>query len=149
MQQQFITNSFEETQQIGENFAHLLEGGEIVALYGDLGSGKTTFVQGLAKGLGITRNINSPTFIIAREYSIKNQESSIKEFVHIDLYRIESKKEVMNLGLSDLFNNSESVVAIEWAEKVRDLLPQKRIEVHFTYLEDDKRKIIIKTEEDL
>jgi tRNA threonylcarbamoyladenosine biosynthesis protein TsaE len=166
MQQEFITNSFEETQQVGENFAYLLDGGEVLALYGDLGSGKTTFVQGLAKGLGVVRKVNSPTFIIMREYKVdlqnypssdqgesrsqKDQFSTpfhsartIQEFYHIDLYRIETKKELISLGLHDVFNKPENVVAVEWPEKAQGLLPKKRIEIHFEYLDEDRRKITI------
>ena len=74
-----ITNSFTETQQVGFDFAKKLQGGEVLALYGDLGSGKTTFMQGLAKGLGITKNIISPTFIIMRTYEIRLKMRDLKE----------------------------------------------------------------------
>jgi tRNA threonylcarbamoyladenosine biosynthesis protein TsaE len=145
MIQEFITNSFEETQQVGENFAYLLDGGEVLALYGDLGSGKTTFVQGLAKGLGVVRKVNSPTFIIVREYEIKsmNQEAGIKGLFHIDLYRIETRRELMSLGLHNILHNPDNIVAIEWPEKSQGLLPEKRIEIHFEYLDEDRRKITI------
>lgn len=71
----FITSSYEETQKLGKEFTKKLQGGDIIALYGELGSGKTTFVQGLAKGLGIKRRIISPTFIIIRSYTLINQKS--------------------------------------------------------------------------
>lgn len=140
-----ITNSYEETQKLGEEFAKKLQGGDIVALYGELGSGKTTFVQGLAKGLGIKRRIISPTFIIVRTYkiSIKYKVSSIKYFYHIDLYRINSDQKIEGLGIKELINGRNSIVAIEWAEKIKNLLPKKRWNIHFEYLSDNKRRIKI------
>src|SRR3989344_70079 len=96
----YITNSFEETQNIAEEFAHTLKGGEVLCLYGDLGYGKTTFIQGLAKGLGLKGRIISPTFIIMRSYEIKlktkNEKrkttvQNVKNFYHVDLYRISNE----------------------------------------------------------
>src|SRR3989337_2657138 len=92
-----ITESFEATQKLGKEFAQSLKKGAVIALHGDLGSGKTTFVQGFAKGLGIEKNIISPTFIIMRTYNV-----GIKNFYHVDLYRIESEKDVEGLGLPEL-----------------------------------------------
>ena len=143
--QQVITNNFQETQQFGKAFTKQLKGGEVLALYGDLGSGKTTFMQGLAQGLGIKKNIISPTFIIMRSYNIgiKNQESGIKELYHIDLYRIRGEEDVESLGLLDLLNQPENIVAIEWPDKIENLLPEKHINIYFEYIEGDKRQIRI------
>lgn len=134
-----ITTSFEETQQVGESFAQKLKGGEVLALYGDLGSGKTTFVQGLAKGLGIEKQIISPTFIIMRTYAFGN-----KMLYHVDLYRIESENDVEGIGLRELMNDPANIVLIEWPEKIENLLPENRIDIVFTYLEDDNREIVFK-----
>ena len=161
--QQVITRSFQETQKVGEEFASILKGGEVLALYGDLGSGKTTFMQGLAKGLGITRNIISPTFIIMRSYLITDHSGkpkarpesekkegswtsqddgfSAKNLYHIDLYRIESEKDVEGLGLLELMNQPENIVAIEWPDKIESTLPEKRINIYFDYQGEDKREI--------
>ena len=130
------TNNFEETQQVGFDFAKTLKGGEVLALYGDLGAGKTTFMQGLAKGLGITRTIISPTFIIMRTYQV-----GTRNVYHVDLYRIEGERDVDGLGLFELFNQQENIVAIEWPDKIENLLPEKRINIYFTYLGDEKREI--------
>lgn len=140
-----ITKSSEETQELAQDFAEKLKGGETLALYGELGSGKTTFVQGLAKGLGIKRRIISPTFIIVRTYkiSIKYKVLSIKYFYHIDLYRINSDKEIEGLGIKEIMNDPQSIVAIEWAEKMGDLLPKERIDIHFKYVDESKRRIKI------
>lgn len=126
------TNSFEETQKLGEKFSKNLKDRKIVALYGQLGSGKTTFVQGLAKGLGIKNRIISPTFIIIRDY---------KNFYHVDLYKTEGNLE--ELGLEEIMNNPKNVVVIEWAEKLSNL-PKDRWDIYFEYLENDKRKITFK-----
>jgi tRNA threonylcarbamoyladenosine biosynthesis protein TsaE len=140
-----ITNSFEETQQIGFDFAKKLTGGEVIALYGDLGSGKTTFVQGLAKGLGLTKNIISPTFIIMRTYQIGTEEEGlgIRTLYHLDLYRIENESQAVDLGLVELMGDPENIVAIEWPDKIENLLPENRINIYFTYLGDDIREIRI------
>ena len=138
-----VTKSFEETQHLGFDFSHKLKGGEVLALYGDLGSGKTTFIQGLAKGLGITRNIISPTFIIMRSYALGagNKSLKIRTLYHLDLYRIENETQAEDLGLLELLGDSQNVVALEWPDKIENLLPEKRINIYFTYLEDDTREI--------
>lgn len=145
MQRMLITNSNIETQNAAENFSKELKGGEVIALYGDLGSGKTTFVQGLAKGLGIKRRIISPTFIIIRNYELrmKNHGLRFRNFYHVDLYRINSQKDIEMLGLSEIIIGRENIVAIEWAEKIVEYLPKERIDIYFEYLSDNKRKIKI------
>jgi tRNA threonylcarbamoyladenosine biosynthesis protein TsaE len=144
MQKIITTNSFEETQKLGEEFAQTLKGGEVLALYGDLGSGKTTFMQGLAKGLGVSRNINSPTFIIMRTYEISSKDSELKNLYHVDLYRIESEKDVEGLGLRELLNDPQNIVAIEWPDKVKNILPENCISIYFKYVDEDKREINFK-----
>lgn len=139
MKKKLITQSFQETQQFGREFAKSLKGGEVLTLSGDLGSGKTTFVQGLAKGLNITQKIISPTFIIMRTYERGNDTY----FYHVDLYRIGEAKEVEGLGLLELLNDPKNIVVMEWPEKMEELLPDKRIDLLFTYLDDNKRVIEI------
>lgn len=129
----------EETRSLGEEIGKTLKTGEILCLYGELGSGKTTFIQGLARGLGIQRRIISPTFIFIREYPT---EGGIF-FYHIDCYRIENEKQTKDLGLKDLIENSQNILAIEWAEKIKKLLPKKRIDIYFENRGERKRKIII------
>ena len=146
-----VTTSYQETQKVGENFSKKLKGGEVLALYGDLGSGKTTFVQGLAKGLGIKRRIISPTFIVVRTYKIKNQKSKIKStsqnakfFYHIDLYRIENQNDIKRLGIEEIINDPQNIVAIEWAEKLGKRKPRKRVDIDFKYADSNKRRISIR-----
>lgn len=140
-----ITKSFKETQKLGEDFSTRLKAGDVIALYGNLGSGKTTFMQGLAKGLGIKRNIISPTFIILRTYEtiIKNNISSNNYLYHLDLYRIENESEVNGLGLFDIINRKDGITAIEWPDKVENVLPDNRINIYFEYIGDNIREIRI------
>jgi tRNA threonylcarbamoyladenosine biosynthesis protein TsaE len=133
-----VTNSYKETQKVGFDFAKTLKGGDVVALHGDLGSGKTTFVQGLAEGLGITKKIISPTFIIMRTYEVGG-----KNFYHVDLYRIEDEKDVEGLGLLEIMESNDSIVVIEWPEKIENILPQTRKDIIFTYIDNDRRSIVI------
>ena len=145
-----VTRSAEQTQKLAAEFAKKLKGGEVLCLYGDLGSGKTTFVQGLAKGLGIKKRILSPTFVLMRSYNISGLENwRISELAkdaylyHIDLYRIGSAKETEMLGLQEILDDPQNIVAIEWAEKIKDILPSKRIEVYFEHIDENTRRIRI------
>lgn len=136
----FITNNFEETKRLGLDFAKFLRKGDIVCLYGDLGSGKTTFVQGLAVGLGIKNRIISPTFVMVRSYKL-----GAMGFYHIDLYRIEREKDIESLGIEEIINNKNNIVVIEWAEKLMSKRPKKRIDVKFSYEKSDVRKIVFRS----
>ena len=134
----YITDSAEGTQKIAEDLAKSLRSGDFLAFYGNLGSGKTTFIQGLAKALGVKRRVISPTFIIVRTYDLKS-----KIFYHIDLYRTENMDDLLGLGLDQIINDKTAIVALEWAEKMGSLLPDKRYEITLTSSEGDKREIKI------
>src|SRR5438874_1292700 len=111
--QKIITNSSEETQKLGFDLAKKMsKNHNIFALHGDLGSGKTTFIQGLARGLGIDKRIISPTFIIMRTYKtgIRNQESGINNFYHVDLYRINDEKGVLGLELDETMSDPKNLL---------------------------------------
>lgn len=142
----FLTTNTEETQRLAEDFGKKLTPGDIVLLYGDLGSGKTTFVQGLAKGLGIKQRIISPTFIIIRSYEINPPSGgqNLKYFYHIDLYRMESEKDIESVGLNEILQNKDAIIAIEWAEKLGEYIPKNVSRVYFEHLGEEKRKITIK-----
>lgn len=134
-----ITENAEQTQELGKQFVENLQKGGNVFLYGDLGSGKTTFMQGFAKGLGIKTRIISPTFIIVRKYALSSQ----KNFYHIDLYRVESQKDMDSVGIAEIISSNDNIVAIEWAERLPKM-PKKRWEIHLEMLSENKRKIEIK-----
>ena len=131
-----ITESAAETKALGRKTAADLKGGAIFALSGELGSGKTTFVQGFAEGLGHKGRIISPTFILMRKYS---------SFYHVDLYRFEDNiaQEIENIGLTDVWQKKENIVVIEWAEKIKDLIPTGAKWIFFENLGGEKRKITI------
>lgn len=137
---EFTTQSAEETKNLGKTLAADLAGGEVFALTGDLGSGKTTFAQGFAEGLGIKKRIISPTFILMRKYEV-----DYKNFYHIDLYRFEKNvwEEVINLGVTDIWGKPENIVVIEWAEKIKDMIPKEAIWIKFENLGENERKITI------
>lgn len=131
-----------DTQKAGEKLAKDIVAGDVIALYGDLGAGKTIFVQGLAKGLKIKRKILSPTFVFMRSYPfLINRSHAI--FYHIDLYRGEQEKDFESLGLEEIFS-PQSVVVLEWAEKIQKLLPKKRIEVYLDKVDEKTRRVKIK-----
>lgn len=153
----FLTKSSKETQKIGYDFAKTLKKGDVVCLYGDLGSGKTTFTQGLAKGLGIKNRIISPTFVIIRCYELQTQNSnlrtqiynsklkSLERFYHVDLYRAEKKEDVESLGIEEIIDSENNIVVIEWAEKLINNLPKRRMDISFIFEKDNFRKITFRS----
>jgi len=149
MKKTTTTYSFKETQSIAKEIIPELSGHKVIALFGDLGSGKTTFIQGLAKGLGITKKIISPTFIIMRTYNIppllkeRVRNSFHSNFYHVDLYRIKSPHDIQDIGLLELIKEENGIFAIEWPEKIKHLLPHNTIKIYFEYLDENKRKITI------
>lgn len=142
---EITTKSAEETHEAGRKLASTLGAGDTLALSGEMGAGKTTFIQGIAQGLGINQRVNSPTFIIMREYS-QNENGNAPNFYHVDLYRIEenAEKEVENLGLLDIINKRESIVVIEWAEKIDSSLPANVKRAEIEILPEGARKITIR-----
>jgi tRNA threonylcarbamoyladenosine biosynthesis protein TsaE len=136
------TNSAEETRALGEKLAGHLGPGSVIALIGDLGSGKTTLVQGICRGLGVTGIVNSPSFTIVNEYRGR------WPIYHLDCYRLEGEQDLLGLGCEEYFYG-DGVCLVEWAEKAADLLPVQRIEVHLTRQGMNRRKILInRVEED-
>jgi tRNA threonylcarbamoyladenosine biosynthesis protein TsaE len=137
---QKITNSSEETKKLARNFAKKLKGGEIIALFGDLGSGKTTFVQGLAKGLGVKERITSPTFVILNLHKAKKG----LQLAHFDLYRLNNEAELEGIGATDYLGKKNIISVIEWPEKAKKLLPKNTIWITFEHIDENKRKITFK-----
>jgi len=121
----------------------LKKGALIIGLKGDLGGGKTTFLQGFSKGLGIKQKITSPTFVIMRRYKIQNTRYKIQNFYHIDCYRIEKPKEILNLGFKEIISNPQNIVVIEWADRIRKILPKKAIIIKFEFVGKTTRKIYL------
>jgi len=117
----------------------------ICCLYGELGSGKTTFTQGFEKGLGITARLLSPPFIIVRRYSLKNDNLFL---YHVDLYRIKNKLGFEGLGLREIFSDSNAIILIEWAERLGSLLPNIRTDIHFSMMSENERRIEVSENSD-
>lgn len=131
------TTTPEQTRTLGAQLARLLVAGDALALSGDLGAGKTTFVQGLARGLGITGAVTSPTFVLINRYRMPDGRA----LQHADCYRLEhAPLEMWDAGLGDLLAGDDLVV-IEWADRVPDLLPAEHLEIHFEYLDENRRRL--------
>ncbi|MFA5083850.1 MAG: tRNA (adenosine(37)-N6)-threonylcarbamoyltransferase complex ATPase subunit type 1 TsaE [Candidatus Paceibacterota bacterium] len=115
----------------------------VIGLSGDLGAGKTTFIQGFAKGLGIKNKVLSPTFVIFKRFKI--HDSRFKNLYHIDCYRLRKPKELLDLGFEEIINNPRNIVLIEWADKIKKILPKKTIRIEFEYgKKENERKITAK-----
>lgn len=125
-----------------KKFATTLKGGEVISLEGNLGAGKTVISKGIAQGLGITEVVNSPTFVLMKVYSVKR--GSIENLIHVDAYRLSGHEELLNIGLGDYIGQSNSVVLIEWGDKVKEILPQQVIRVQVEQKGETERVIIIK-----
>lgn len=134
----FISHSPEDTERFAGEFAQTLKRGDVVAMYGGLGMGKTAFVRGLAAGLGSTDEISSPTFALVHEYDGKFP------IYHFDMYRITSMDDLYSTGFFD-YLESGGIVVTEWSENIRDYLPENVIEIHISRGETDQdRELNIK-----
>ncbi len=132
-----ISESPDETRQIAERLAERLEPGDVLTLTGDLGAGKTHFVQGLAHGLGFPGEVSSPTFAIIQEY-----HGGRLPLFHIDFYRLETLEEVEALGIEEEYLQTRGITAIEWAEKFPQILPVNRLwKVRLTIGNGERREV--------
>ena len=157
----FISNSLEETEKIAKNFVNSLSlgdtsGATIIGLYGDLGAGKTTFAQMIAKILSISGIITSPTFVIMKIYNISYvdvkhvkhrvfnkvvRNSHFNHLVHIDAYRIEQSEELIHLGWKEIISDPKNLILIEWPERVPDIMPE-HIKINLKTLENENSRSI-------
>ncbi len=131
---EFHTQSPEETMAFSQRLAEKLGSGDVLTLEGDLGAGKTTFTKGLAKGLGVRRTVNSPTFTIIKEYQGR------LPFYHMDVYRLEDSEE--DLGFDEYFEGY-GVTVVEWASIISDQLPGERLDIFLYHEGDDNRRIVL------
>lgn len=132
-----ISHSAAQTQRFGARLGEVARAGDLVCLEGELGSGKTCFVQGLGRGLGIPGAIHSPTFILANEH-----RGGRLPLFHLDVYRLRGAEEAMGIGLDD-YLSGDGVCVIEWAEKIRAALPPERLWIAFRHLGEAKRGLMI------
>lgn len=119
---QASTHNLEETFKLAARVGAQIQAGQVIALSGDLGAGKTAFVKGLAKFFGIKSVVTSPTFLLLKNYPVI-KHPKIKNFVHIDMYRLETANDLREIGLYDFLGHKDSLVLIEWAEKFPQILP--------------------------
>jgi tRNA threonylcarbamoyladenosine biosynthesis protein TsaE len=129
-----VTINLSEASKLAEQMAKKLRGGEILALSGPLGSGKTTFTKALGKALGIRQNIPSPTFVMMQEFeTTKNSTDKNKKLIlyHLDLYRTKSFAEVKSLGITEWWGHPQTITVIEWADKINAQLPPQTIRLIF------------------
>lgn len=136
MRMQFITNTPEETELVGQRLGEKLIGGEIIAFRGDLGAGKTAFTRGIAKGLGITMRVTSPTYTIVNEYI-----GGRLPLFHFDMYRLASEDDLFEIGWEDYLRRG-GVCAVEWSENVSEAM-ENAISVEIEKISDESRKITI------
>ncbi len=153
-EKKFVVENFAQTREFAEDLAARLskcpkpslgQSAVVVALAGDLGSGKTSFARAFAGALGVRENVASPTFVIQKNYKLKTE--NYKHLIHIDAYRIEDPKEILDLGWEEIIGNPENIVLVEWAERIRKILPKNRVQINFEHLGEYKRKITIKAPE--
>lgn len=127
----------------------------VIGLAGELGGGKTTFLQGFAKGLGIREKVLSPTFILIKKFQIRERRfqkpskksggriPETKTFFHIDCYRIQKPKEILDLGFKKITSDPKNIVAVEWADKIKKIMPQETVWLKFEFVDRKTRKIMI------
>ncbi|MFA6392309.1 MAG: tRNA (adenosine(37)-N6)-threonylcarbamoyltransferase complex ATPase subunit type 1 TsaE [Patescibacteria group bacterium] len=138
----YYTENEKQTKEIGMELGKQITGGGIIALYGNLGAGKTVFVKGVAKGLGIKNRITSPTFVFWRVYNLSKKR--LRYFCHVDLYRLPEPSNIQSIGIEEYWGRKDTVCLIEWAEKAKRL-PKKNIsfKVKINILEKNSRSIEI------
>jgi len=137
-----ISKSASQTKKIGLKLAKKIRPGEIIALIGDLGTGKTTFLQGLGRGLGVKNKILSPSFLQLKPYPVKR--SRVKYLFHFDFYRLASLSQLATRGLTEYLQAKNGVVVIEWADRIKRWLPGRTKYIYFKFLDQDQRLLVFK-----
>ncbi len=130
-----ITAAPEETREVGKDLGRYLFSSSVVALIGGLGSGKTTLIQGMARGLEVSSPVKSPSFVLIREYAGR------LPLYHFDLYRVTQDKEILNLGCEEYFYQKRGVVVIEWADRIKRYLPSEYLGISMSIVDASSRKI--------
>ncbi len=146
---EFVTKNPEETEQLARRVIDAIQSRKtkpgtatIVALSGELGAGKTAFVKGIAKALGLSETVTSPTFVIEKIYYLENMHP-YTHLVHLDCYRLESGKELLSIGWNETATDPENLIFLEWPEKVEDILPLRVSRIDFEVIDPTTRKISV------
>ena len=144
----FLSKSTGQTKNFAKNLAKTLKAGDCLAIYGPLGAGKTTFIQGLAAGLSFSGRVFSPTFVFVRPYKVSDQGTGnreqrleIKTIYHIDLYRVEKPIDLKTVGISEFLADKQAISVIEWPEKIEKALPERTIRVKIEPVSKNRREI--------
>lgn len=135
-----VSKNIDDTIRAAQDLAKRVKAGDVIALYGHLGAGKTVFVKALASSLGIKDTITSPTFVLMKVYSLP--KGPVQNFVHVDCYRLDKPEDLSDIGLGDYLGQRDSIVVIEWADKIKNL-PADSIRVDIDYRSNEKREIKI------
>lgn len=150
MIKKYFSKSPGETRKIGKELARKIisdgqrENAAIVELKGDFGGGKTTFLQGFAKEIGVKEKILSPTFVLIKKFEIgKKNKKCFRFFYHLDCYRISKKEEILDMGFKKVISDPHNIVAIEWPQRIRGFLPKGAIHIFFSFMDKNERKVII------
>ena len=138
---EFISRSVKDTGKFAKSLLPKLKSGNILALSGNLGAGKTVLAKALANALGVSETVNSPTFVLMKVYDVS--QPAIKKFVHVDCYRLDQAEDLADIGLQDYLDDPESLIVIEWAEKIKNLPADKIINIKIESLGGDQRKITV------
>ena len=142
----YLSKNNEETLEVAKKFLAKISKNKktkatVVGLSGDLGSSKTTFTQNLAKVLGVTETVTSPTFVLEKIYLL-NGKKKFKKLIHIDAYRLESGKELLSLGFVEIAKDPKNLILVEWPERVMDILSKDLVKIKFNFIDEFKREII-------
>ncbi len=135
-----VSHSLEDTKKIAKDFVATLQGGEVIGLRGELGSGKTTFVKAVAEALGVTDTLRSPTFTLLHVYPTAHEK--IRSLVHADAYRLKRAEDIGETGLLEWLGRSDAVVCVEWPERLEGLLPETKT-VRFAHGSSEEERIIV------
>lgn len=141
--QKTITHSAEETRMFAGKFARRVKPKSVIALYGDLGAGKTTFAQGFLSALGADEPYISPTFVIMKQYELPESKNDIRRVYHVDAYRIDDSSDIEKLGFEEWFTDPAGLVLVEWPEKLGRLLPVDVKKISLVWISDTEREIMI------
>lgn len=136
----FLSHSEQETINFAKEYAKSLKGGELIALSGDLGAGKTAFTKGIAHYFKIKQRICSPTFVFMKVYDIPGNKL-IKKLVHVDAYRIENSQNILSVGLQEYIGDKNVVTIIEWPENIEKFLPKNYVKINIEHRDENLRQI--------
>jgi len=138
---EFISRNTEQTRRLGARLGAHLQAGDVIALVGDLGSGKTVFAQGLGAGWGVTDPLLSPTFVLIRRHT---RPGNRVHLYHIDLYRLETPAAIASLGLEDLLGQDQAICIVEWADRAPELFPPEHLWVTLHPLDEQRRSLVFR-----